>query len=227
MDYWQALRYAHIAAGVLGFLVAPVALATAKGSKTHKRWGWVYFYAMTFATLAATVLAATTNNTFFTFVGLFSFYLGFSGVRAVGIHRHGVRWYDWAITVAMTGVMLAMLAMGIYRVVEGNNNFIPIVVFGLLGSFVVLKDLKRLIRPSTNRKIWFFTHMTGMVASAIAAMSAFSVTNMKFIAPVPRILWPTAVGLPLLLLWVQHYKRKMKVNRANASSEAIDKALPG
>lgn len=37
---WLAL---HISCGVVAFLCAPVALATAKGGKVHRRWGKVYF----------------------------------------------------------------------------------------------------------------------------------------------------------------------------------------
>lgn len=44
----------HIVAGTASFLLAPVALATAKGGKQHRRWGKVYLYSM--ATVAATAL---------------------------------------------------------------------------------------------------------------------------------------------------------------------------
>ena len=204
------LRWAHIFAGVMSFVVAPIALASVKGGPTHRRWGMIYFIGMTFATLSATILAATTGNTFFTFVGLFSFYLGFSGFRAIG-KRSRVRWFDWAVTLAMVAVMLGMLAYGLARVVSGQSFFIPLVVFGIIGLGIVGRDLQQLIRPPADPHAWFFGHMIGMNASAIAAMSAFSVTNFKFLAPVPRILWPAGVGVPLLLLWVRSYKRRFGV----------------
>ena len=41
----------HVAAGVLAFVMAPLALFTAKGGRAHRRWGKIYFWAM--ATVAA------------------------------------------------------------------------------------------------------------------------------------------------------------------------------
>jgi uncharacterized membrane protein len=208
VDLWQALRWAHIAAGVLSFVVAPVALATAKGGPAHRRWGAVYVAGMTFATLSATVLAATTDNTFFTFVGLFSFYLGFSGYRAVG-KRARVRWFDWAVAAVIGAAMLGMLAYGGTRVASGALFYLPLVVFGAVGAFVVGRDLSHLARPPADRNAWLYGHMIGMVSSATAAMSAFSVTNATFLPPVPRILWPACVGIPVLVLWVRAYKRRL------------------
>ena len=36
----------HIAASFLAFVLAPVALVTANGAKTYRRWGKVYLWAM-------------------------------------------------------------------------------------------------------------------------------------------------------------------------------------
>jgi hypothetical protein len=213
MDLWQILRYAHIAAGVLSFIVAPVALIAAKGGRTHKRWGMVYFVGMTFATLSATLLAVISGNTFLAFVGLFSFYLGFSGYRAIGKRRGGVRWFDWLIGSIVALAMLGMFAFGTYKVLGGQNMFIPLIVFGVLGSTVVGRDLKHMLYPPLAKQAWFFGHMIGMVASAIAAMSAFSVTNLQSLPPVVRILWPATVAVPLLLLWIRSYKRKFAANK--------------
>lgn len=225
MEPWQALRWGHIAAGVVAFVVAPIALATRKGGAAHRRWGFVYLACMTFATLSATVLAATTENTFFTFVGLFSFYLGFSGYRAVG-KRDGVRWFDWVVGVAFAAVMLGMLVYGGGKLVTAGLFFLPLVAFGVVGLTVVGRDLRHLVRPPADPNAWFFGHMIGMVSSAVAAMSAFSVTNVRFLPPVPRILWPACVGIPLLALWVRHYKRKLAAGRPLADLVTVRAGVP-
>lgn len=212
MTLWELLRWAHIAAGVAAFVVAPIALASVKGGRTHRRWGYVYLIGMTFATLSAAVLAATTDNTFFTFVGLFSFYLGFSGYRAVG-KRAGVRWFDWAVGAGIALTMLGMLGYGALGVVREGWFFLPLVVFGLIGLFVAGRDLWQMARPPADRHAWFFGHMIGMVSSAAAAMSAVSVTNFKFLPPIPRILWPGTLAIPLLVVWVLWYRRKLRAGR--------------
>ena len=42
----------HVTAGVIGFFVAPAAMITIKGGLWHRRWGKVYFWAMTAATVS-------------------------------------------------------------------------------------------------------------------------------------------------------------------------------
>jgi uncharacterized membrane protein len=42
----KSLLGVHITAGATAFLMAPLALATAKGGKAHRRWGKIYFWAM-------------------------------------------------------------------------------------------------------------------------------------------------------------------------------------
>src|SRR5580698_6431050 len=52
--YLRVLLTLHISCGVVAFVCAPVALATAKGGKVHRRFGKIYFWAM--ATVAVTAL---------------------------------------------------------------------------------------------------------------------------------------------------------------------------
>jgi len=50
--------------------------------------------------------------------------------------------------------------------------------------------------------------MGGMIGSYIAAVSAFSVVNFSFLPTAIRWLWPSAIGVPLLLYWIQKYQKK-------------------
>lgn len=225
-DPWQVLRWAHIAAGVLGFVVAPVALITRKGGPTHRQWGFVYVVAMTFATLSATALAAVAGNTFFTFVGAFSFYLGFSGYRAIG-KRAGGRWFDWLTAVILAAVVLGMFAYGVAGLAAGAPARVPLLVFGLIGGTVVGRDLWHLARPPADPNAWFFGHMIGMVSSATAAMAAFSVTNATFLPLAVRLLWPACVSMPGLVLWVRAYRRKFAAGRTLKEFATVRRRGPG
>ncbi len=42
--WMKGLLVVHVACGFGSFLLAPVALATAKGGKQHRRWGMVYLW---------------------------------------------------------------------------------------------------------------------------------------------------------------------------------------
>src|SRR6202042_3806342 len=71
----------HIAAGSCSFLLAPVALATAKGGKQHKRWGMVYLWSMGVVASTALPMAVYRPVLFLALVAVFSFYLAFAGFR--------------------------------------------------------------------------------------------------------------------------------------------------
>ena len=71
----------HIAAGASSFLLAPVALATAKGGKQHRRWGMVYLWSMGVVAATALPMALYRPVLFLALVAVFSFYLAFSGYR--------------------------------------------------------------------------------------------------------------------------------------------------
>src|SRR5262244_3758779 len=95
-----ALRFIHIAAGTIGLFVAPAAMVTLKGGRAHRRWGKIYFWSMATVTVTALVLAAWRPNYFLLMVAVFSFYLAFSGYRALYRKRPGgVGALDWTATV--------------------------------------------------------------------------------------------------------------------------------
>ena len=50
----KGILWIHVLAGTLALVVAPIALVTAKGGLTHRRWGKVYFWAM--GVVAATAI---------------------------------------------------------------------------------------------------------------------------------------------------------------------------
>ena len=62
-------------------MCAPVALATAKGGKTHRRWGKVYFCAMAGVAVTALILSLALPVFFLAMVAVFSFYSAFAAYR--------------------------------------------------------------------------------------------------------------------------------------------------
>jgi hypothetical protein len=108
---------------------------------------------MSFATLSATGLAATTGNTFFTFVGLFSFYLGFTGYRALylkHLNRGGrPAQIDWAVTAIALVSFVGMVAYGLLNMATRSAGFyLPLVVFGAVGLRLAGADLRKYLRPT-------------------------------------------------------------------------------
>jgi hypothetical protein len=50
--------------------------------------------------------------------------------------------------------------------------------------------------------------MGNMLGAYIATVSAFSVVNFGFLPPLARWLWPTVVGVPLIVAWTRSYRRR-------------------
>src|SRR6266478_5333735 len=84
------------------------------------------------------------------------------------------------------------------------------VVFGVLGMVLAGLDIRKFVRPPADRNAWWFAHMAGMLGSYIATVSAFSVVNFTFLPVAVRWLWPTAVGTPLIAVWITYYKIRLR-----------------
>lgn len=227
-DIIQIVLWLHIAAGFTAFFVAPVALVTRKGGSTHRTWGKVYFGAMTFSVLSSLIVAAYRPNIFLFLVGIFSFYLAFTGYRVLRRKRpeqgDTATTWDWAIAGFTLAVSMFMIARGSIDLHTFALQVNPVLIlFGTLGMIASGNDLYKFVRPSRDKNAWYFDHMAGMTASYLAAVSAFSVVNFTFLPLLVRWLWPTVIGAPLLALWIARYK--IKFHRAKTATPARDFAL--
>ena len=193
-------RYLHIAAGFIGFFVAPVALAVRKGGAAHRRWGLVFFWAMVVAGSTAIAGSQHIHSTFLLLTAVFSLYMAGFGYRSLFLKRLAwdarVETFDWAV--AGTGLAVFAGTVG-YAFVAHN---IPVGVFGGLGAFTAFRQMRGYANAGRwTKNQWLLNHISGFLASYIAAVSAFSVTSLHFI-PFPwNFLWPTAIGLPLIRWW--------------------------
>jgi hypothetical protein len=103
------------------------------------------------------------------------------------------------------------LRMGVGVIpVAGHAVSIVSVVFGFIGMRMGVGSLLSFLKPSKDKMFWWFDHMQGMIASYIAAMTAFSAVNLSrwFGAAWWVWLWPTMLGVPMIFLWSRYYKRK-------------------
>lgn len=217
MDLFSTLRIIHIVAGSIAFIVAPIALIARKGSNTHRTWGKVFFWSMTAVAFTAIIMAPMHNNLFLLLVAVFSFYLAFSGYRALfrknAFKTHKTSFIDWFFAILNSLFSLSLIILGIITLPKSFG--IIAIVFGLLGTSLGVRDIVSFIRPTIDKQKWFFLHMTGMIASYIAALSAFSAVNLNFdwLPVAIQWLWPTIIGTPLITLWVRSYKQKFDKGR--------------
>lgn len=193
-------RWVHIAAGFTGFFVAPVALATRKGGPAHRRWGQVFFWAMVVAGFTALAGAQHIHSLFLFLTAIFSLYMAGFGYRSLFLKA--LSWdacvapFDWA----MAGLGLAIfLGTVVYAALARN---IPVGVFGGIGAITAIRQLRGYANAGHWTKTqWLLNHISGFMASYIAAVSAFSVTSLHFIPFPINFLWPTLLGVPVIIWW--------------------------
>src|SRR5437588_569476 len=151
--------------------------------------------------------------------GFFAFFIApvvLAMVKGGKQHRRWGKVYFWMMAV----VAATALVLGFYRPIV----FLALIaVFSFYMAFVGYRVLYRkqprqgqggYLRPPQDQNFWWYDHMGGMIGSYIAAVSAFSVVNLRFLPPLVRWLWPVAIGVPVILLWIRYYKKRFAEKRA-------------
>lgn len=207
------LRAGHIAAGSIALLAAPGAMATVKGGRWHRRWGHVFVWAMGVLAASALALATIRPNLFLALIAIFSFYLAFIGQRTIARRRlplgQGGTATDWVgVAVAGSGAVALLLYALLPRDSDRPGLWPVALIFGLLGLLLAGREMRSFLRPAADPRAWWYRHMGNMLGAYIATVSAFSVVNFTFLPTIVRWLWPTAVGVPLIGLWIRHYRRR-------------------
>ena len=216
----------HIASGMTAFFLAPVAMAVKKGGKAHRLWGKIYFYAMAVVAVTAIIISAYRPIPFLLMLAVFSFYLAFSGYRSLYRKQlpHGgkLATIDWVGTIINALFSLCLLAYGIYLLIEDTSNGLGILssIFGAIGLNGAVADFRYFSNPGMDKHKWLINHIVGMLASYIAAVSAFSAVNFDFLPMLIRWLWPTVLGTIAIFYYVKKYRTKFSAgNKAKQIAE--------
>jgi hypothetical protein len=194
--------------------MAPLAMATAKGGRAHRRWGRVYFWAMSVVASTALVLSIYRPILFLALVAVFSFYAAFSAYRVLGQKgmvrgEQPVQAADWAAAAITFMSSLALAACGLLRPSLVQGLGIPAMVFGVIGMRLGAKDAWRFTHPPKEKLFWWYEHLQGMLASYIAAWTAFLVVTVgRFVHAWWLWVIPTAIGVPAIAVTTAYYKRK-------------------
>ena len=222
---FQAALIIHILFGGVALFVAPAAMMTRKGGLWHRHWGKIFFWAITAVAVTAVIMSFIRSGLFFLLIALFSFYLALTGYRVLSRktpqQRPGKA--DWAATAAMLAGSLGLIAYGVYQMLTSSMGVVAI-VFGVIGFLLAMADVRDFRHHPTDKMAWWYSHMTRMLSAYIAAVTAFSVVNFKFLPPVPRWLWATVVGTVGIVVWTRSYRRKFNNSRAGGPDPAPSRA---
>jgi hypothetical protein len=221
-DPWwmNAFLAVHITAGSGAFVLAPLALITAKGSKAHRMWGRTYFWCMTIVAFTALVMAAYRPVLFLALVAIFSFYAAFSAYRVLGQKAAWkgapvVRGLDWVAAIFCFAASLTLVALGAVRPGLVQNLRIPAIVFGVVGMRISGSSIWRFTHPPTEKMFWRYVHLQGMIGSYIAAWTAFSLVTFGSLLHGAWWLWmvPISVGIPAIVATTAYYRRKSEQDK--------------
>jgi uncharacterized membrane protein len=211
----RAVLGAHVAAGAGAFVLAPVALLTAKGGKAHRRWGKVYFWSMAGVAATALTMAAYRPLLFLGLVAIFSFYAAFVAYRVLGQKAayKGERVataLDWSAAVLCFAASALLAGFGLVRPQWVQGLGIPAMVFGAIGMLISGGSMWDFTHTPKEKMFWWYAHLQGMIGSYIAAWTAFLVVTVGPRIHSPWWLWvlPTAIGLPAIRATTSYYRSK-------------------
>lgn len=217
----KALLVLHIIAGFAALLTGFIAIATTKGKGWHIIAGRIYFWSMLGVAVTAVFLSIIRPNLFLLFISLFSFYLTWSGYRAIRWKNDPlkgiIRIIDHLLVplLFLTGLMMIILSLaamvGIIKAELLQKTKIILLVFGIIFVALTGRDLALRMGWLTRNKFqWMYDHIQGMLAAYIATFTAFLVVNVTFLPMVVVWLAPTVVGTPVIAYWIRKYRRKLE-----------------
>lgn len=201
--------WTHIAAGVVALLAGVGALVTTKGGLRHRQAGRIYVMSMGVVVGTVFLLLAfdpSQERIFLTLIAIFSGYFAFSGYRVLSRKRpvDDVETIDWGAAVLLVGTCLFLGGWGISFLLGGDSFGTVMIVFGAIGLIVGFSDFWE-FRNSDRRGPWITNHLRRMIGAYIATVTAVSVVNLTMVPSVVSWLWPTLIGVPLILYWYRKY----------------------
>lgn len=170
----------HAAFGGIAFVSGFISMFAKKGRFLHRKSGLVFFYAMVISALSALLIAILPNHEspFLFAVGVFSLYFVVVGKRALKFKfKNPNLLFDKSIALIMiiTSVLMIILPVFLYQKVN-----IVLSVFGIVGVFSAIKNLRAYKNPERLRKGWLKMHLGNIMGAYISAATAFVVVNQFF-----------------------------------------------
>lgn len=209
----SAFLVIHIIGGATSLLSGLVAMLTQKGGRPHRLAGKIYFGGMTAVFIGAVVVAIAHRNDFLLMVGFFSYYMTVRGYRILSLKKldRGQKFapLDWIIISVSAIFIFTLITWGVWAWMQGSGMGIVGLVFGLIGLTFLVNDIKSYVNPPTEKMHWWYTHISSMGGSYIAATTAFIVVNIQ-LPHYQWVLWiiPSVIGGILIGRTIRNYKRE-------------------
>jgi len=204
-----ALRV-HVLTGILALVAGFGAMLCTKGSTRHRRFGKLYVWLMAIVAVTSGALAASIASAFLLSLTLFIFYLALSGYSAIlqGATKRSraARPLEWCATALglTSGASLLLLAWR-SSVMERTDQAAIALVFGSIATGLGLWDGHQLLSRRRRANLWWLAHMGKMLGSYVSAVTAVVVIQAQSIPWRTRYLAPTAIGIPVIIVWMAYH----------------------
>lgn len=205
----------HIAAGMLAVGGASIAIFVKMMEKNH-RWhifaGRLFFYSMLVVFLTVLPLTYINPNPFLFLIGIFSFYMTFTGWR-YAVNRKGIAdRVDFFAMFVMALTAFAMLVYGLSLFLNSNGYGVVIFVFGVLGGWLAYTNYKSYKAGPVKGKDRISSHLNSMMGATIAVLTAVLVVNVQTDPVWIAWLLPTVVITPIMM-WMDRKLYEIKTSK--------------
>ena len=199
----------HITSGTIALIVAILAIVLKKGTIFHRRLGRAYICAMSLVFISALHLSfiAVPINWFLFGIAIFSYYLAFTGFRAGKERKNLPSTIDWIATCVMLFSTVFMLVLGVQLLWNQNNLGVVLIIFGAVGGLLSVQDIMQFRKGKIQGKERILRHLTRILASFIAVVTAVLVVNGAKLAIPELVNWlaPSVIITPLIIYMARSY----------------------
>lgn len=214
---FQILLVLHIISGFTALLIGIIPMYAPKGSKLHNRSGMVYFWAMFGVFLTSQPMAFIKGNVFLFTIGIFSFYLVFTGY--IFAKRKGgnqpTKFDKVIIQLTFVTSLIMFLFAGYYAYLGLTESAIILGVFASISFGFSASDWRRFGKKSPPKQ-WMILHLSRMIGAYTATFTAFAATNLYFLPTLAIWLLPTLFSTIGIALSIKHFRKKFGIKKDHA-----------
>lgn len=204
--------YIHVFFGGIGLLAGTISFLVKKGTKTHVLAGKWFSVGMIISSLISIPVARMPGhmNMFLFLIALFTIYLVLAGNRALTFKpvfkKTAPALHDKLISGGMMFSSSIMMGIGIFGLIQGVQNTILFLFFGLFGLILAVKDFRFYGNPSKNNSGWLVNHLSRIVGAYIASITAFIVAGLNFHNLIAWML-PSIIGTTAIIYWTRRVRQ--------------------
>ena len=204
---YPVLLAIHIVAGFTALLASVVAVASPKGARWHVYAGRVFVIGMALVFGTALPMTLIKPNLFLLLVAVFSLYLALSGWLRARNRRGIPTTPEWIAAGAMVLAAALLGTRGVAMIRADDSMGTVLLVFGGIGGSLALRDLAALRHQRYKGTTRVVAHLQRMLAGTIAAVTAFTVVNVRIEPRVFVWLAPTVLLTPVIVYWSVRLRR--------------------